>query len=66
MRQITLVEWCGGKDEQVYCRESKISQVECWTWKDFLRRCSKYGMLLDQQVTKSSIKWKSCSGGING
>jgi hypothetical protein len=35
-----------------------MSQVECWTYKDFLDKCSEYGMLLDQQVTKGSTRWK--------
>jgi hypothetical protein len=33
-------------------------QFECWTWKDFLGRCSEYDMLLDQQVTEGSISGK--------
>jgi hypothetical protein len=36
-----------------------MSQVEYWTCKDFLGRCSEYDMLLDQQVTKGSTGWKS-------
>jgi hypothetical protein len=42
-----------------------MSQVECWTCKDFLGRRSKYDMLLDKQVTEDSTRWESCRGGVD-